>query len=459
MNYKLKISGIHHELLKAHLFPGDGLEAVSIAICGRQNNVDCITFLVHEIFPVPYESCSVRTAEKVKWSTVALPSILQKASTKKLSVLKIHSHPSGFPEFSKTDDIADKELFDSVAGWMDEDHAHLSAIMLPGGEIFGRAVVAGLNFVNLKSIAITGNDIFLWGTKANNFSEEFSLRTKQAFGEGTVNKLKAMTAVVAGCSGTGSPVIEQLVRLGIGKVILIDPDIIEKKNLNRIYNSTMNEALGKKRKVDVLRKAIEGIGLGTEVIAFSNNLYDNIEILKQIANADIIFGCMDSVDGRHLLNQLATFYLVPYLDIGVKLVSDGKGGIDQIMGTVHYLQPGGSTLLSRGVYNSEELRAASMYRTNIDHYREQRKLGYITDVEVESPAVISINTQLASMAVNEFLARIHLFRYDSNEKFAITRISFTDAYIQYEKENYSDHYLKKFIGRGDMLPFLNMPEF
>jgi len=156
---------------------------------------------------------------------------------------------------------------------------------------------------------------------------------------------------------------------------------------------------------------------------------------------------------------LASFYLIPYFDIGIKLISDGSGGISQMMGTIHYLQPGGSTLLSRGVYTSEDLRAAAMFRTDISHYKEQQKMGYITDVRVESPAVISINTQLASMTVNEFLARVHRFRYDSNDQFAIIRISFTDAYVQYEKDNYSDQYLKKFIGRGDMLPFLNMPEF
>ncbi len=459
MNYKLKIAGVHYDLLKAHLFPGDNLEAVAIAICGRYESEMGISFLVHEIFPVSYENCSVRTFDKVTWSTEGLQEILKKASVKKLSILKIHSHPSNYRQFSDTDNIADRELFDSIGGWMENDYPHVSAVMLQSGEIFGRAVTTGLDFIKLEMITVTGNDILLWGISNSSDTEDFSLRTRQAFGEGTVSKLRSMTAAVVGCSGTGSPVIEQLVRLGIGKIIMIDPDTIEKKNLNRIYNSTIKDALQKNRKVDVLKQSIDDIGLGTKVIALANNLYDSIEILKQVANADLIFGCMDSVDGRHLLNQLASFYLIPYFDIGIKLISDGKGGIDQIMGTVHYLQPGGSTLLSRGVYTAEDLRAAGMFRTDINQYKEQQKLGYITDVRVESPAVISINTQLASMAVNEFLARIHCFRYDNNDRFAITRISFTDAYVQYEKDDYSDHYLKKFIGRGDMAPFLNMPEF
>lgn len=459
MNYTLKISGIHHGLLEKHLFPGDGFEAVALALCGRRESSEGIVFLVNEIYPVPYENCLLRTPDRVTWSTQGLPAILQKAAQKGLSVLKIHSHPGGYKQFSETDNISDKELFDSVFGWMEEEYLHVSAVMVPGGEVFGRVVTAALEWVPLGKVAVTGNDIFLWGNDIRQTVEDFELRTRQAFGEGTVNKLRTMAAVVIGCSGTGSPVIEQLVRLGIGKIILIDPDKIEKKNLNRIYNSTMTDAVLHNYKVEVIKKAIGNIGLDTEVIAIPVNLYDDVEILKLVAGADVVFGCMDSVDGRHLLNQLATFYLLPYFDIGIKLISDGKGGIDQIMGTVHYLQPGGSTLHSRGVYNAEDLRASAIFRTDIDHYQEQRKMGYIADVRVESPAVISINTQLAAIAVNEFLARLHNFRYDGNEEFAVTRISFTDAYMQNEKDDYSDNYLKKFIGRGDMNPFLNMPEF
>ena len=459
MNYSLKISGLNYNLMKAHLFPGDNLEAVALALCGRLESESEIIYLVHEVITISYDKCEVRTSDKVKWSTEGIIDVLQKASKRKLSVLKIHSHPTGYTNFSQTDDISDKELYSSVFGWMDGSYSHLSAVMLPDGEIFGRAVLPDLSFKNLNKISIIGDDLTIWDTSHNNVPEEFSLRTRQAFGEGTVNKLKTLTVVVAGCSGTGSPVIEQLVRLGIGRIILIDPDIVEKKNLNRITNSTMEDAIHGVKKVDVIKRAIDRIGLGTEVISIDSNLYDNVEDLKVIAKADTIFGCVDSIDGRHLLNNISTFYLIPYFDIGVKLTSDGKGGIDQIMGTIHYIQPGGDSLLSRGVYTTEELRAASIFRKDPVHYSEQKKLGYIADVRVESPAVVSINTQLASMAVNEFLARIHLFRYDDNKQFAITRISFTDSYVQHEKDHYSDHYLKKYVGRGDMEPFLNMPEF
>ena len=45
-----------------------------------------------------------------------------------------------------------------------------------------------------------------------------------------------------GCSGTGSIVVEQLARNCIGELVLVDSDHVEHKNLNRIVNSTADDA-------------------------------------------------------------------------------------------------------------------------------------------------------------------------------------------------------------------------
>ncbi len=458
IKYSLVISGKHHQSLLDHLYPGDGNEAVAVAICGRYRNKDSIKILVNELILIPYDQCSIRSPELVNWSTNLIIPFLEKAARKGMALLKIHSHPGGYRAFSETDNNSDNELFESIFGWMDNEEPHASAIMLPGGEIFGRVFHSDLSNQPINKIKIVGDDLKFWDLERGNDVQEFERRTAQAFGSGTTTLLKKLRITVVGCSGTGSPVIEQLVRLGVGQLTLVDPDRIEEKNLNRIVNSTLRDAMSREYKVRTLKRAIENIGLGTQVLDFNKNLFDDGEVIREIANSDVIFGCVDSVDGRHLLNQIATFYLIPYFDLGVKLVSDGQGGIDQIMGSVHYLQPGGSSLRTRGVYSEEELRAASMLRRDPDEYNTQKKSGYIVDVSVDSPAVVSINTQVASMAVNEFLARIHPYRYDSNHHFSINRISFSDAYIQHENDGEPDLYLMRYAGRGDMTPLLNMPE-
>ena len=384
MNTTVRISGKMHESVEHHLFPGDRKEAVSIALCGTFMNKDHRILTVYKLCHIPYKECYIREEDQLKWSTSVIIPYLKEAMNKGLSILKIHSHPTNFEDFSAIDTQSDIEFFDSIYGWMDNDKIHGSLIMLPGGKLFGRVLLPDFSFNPIDRISLIGDDIIYWDSdEMNDKKEEFSLRTKQTFGPGTTNLLRKLTLGVIGCSGTGSPVIEQLVRLGVGKLILVDPDIIEEKNLNRILNSTKADCIKKRHKVDIFKETIQKIGLGTIIKTYDRNLYDDKNIIQDLIECDTLFGCVDSVDGRHLMNQISTFYLQPLFDLGVKILADGNGGIEQICGTVHYIKPGGSSLKSRGMYTSEELRAAGMYRTDKKEYNRQKKNGYITNVNIE----------------------------------------------------------------------------
>ena len=459
MKTSLSLTASQQEQLKAHLFPGDGKEAVAIALCGRRADVDTHRLLVHEIVPVPYECCSLRTPDRVKWSTDILISLLHKAAKRGLGILKIHGHPESCPSHSHIDDEADRCLFPSIYGWSEDDYPHASAIMLPSGRILGRTVSVKGEFEPLSAVKVVGDDLSFWYPEEENTEDvpEFALRTEQAFGKGTYAKLKRLKIGVVGCSGTGSPVIEQLARLGIGTLVLVDPDRIEEKNLNRILNSTLEDARRQTLKVDVARRSIKSMGLGTEVFTYPKSLF-NPEVVSAIANCDVVFGCMDSIDGRHLLNRLATFYLIPYFDVGVKLVADGFGGIDEVCGSVHYLQPGKSTLLSRNMFSEEQMRAAGLRRTDPEHYREQLKQKYIVGLQEDRPAVVSVNMCFASTAINEFMARLHPYKHDPNSDNATYTISLSQNRICSEKESKPYEPWCRYVGRGDTMPLLDMPE-
>lgn len=375
-----------------------------------------------------------------------------------MAILKIHSHPGGLDRFSRYDDESDRDLFTSVYGWLDDEQPHASGVMLPSGGVIARTISPCGEFIPVSDVMVVGDDIRLsYQSGAPPSVPEFARRHAQAFGGGTTTLLSHLSIAVIGCSGTGSPVIEQLARLGVGRLILVDPDFVEEKNINRILNTTMNDARAKQLKVDVAAAAIAGIGTGTEVKTFAQDLFDPA-VVEAVAECDVVFGCMDSVDGRHLLNRLCTFYLLPYFDVGVKLVADGAGGIEQICGTVHYLQPGRSSLLSRGVYTLEQVRAAGLKRVDPLAYKEQVQSKYIVGVREDRPAVISVNMLFASLAVNELLARLHPYRDDGNEGFATYRFSLTQAQIYNEKESEPCRLLARHVGRGDVRPLLEMPE-
>jgi hypothetical protein len=199
------------------------------------------------------------------------------------------------------------------------------------------------------------------------------------------------------------------------------------------------------------------MGFGTEVEIFHADLATPAAV-KAVAECDVLFGGMDGVEGRHLLNRLAAHYVLPYFDVGVRLDADGKGGIDEACGAVHYLRPDGSTLLDRNVYTLAQLKAAGLRRTDPKAYRDQLRAGYIHGVEEDRPAVISINMQMASIAVNEFLARLHPYRHDDNAESAIVRVSFIQGAEYREHEPAPSGMFFPHVGKADVSPLLSMPE-
>ncbi|SHN32842.1 ThiF family adenylyltransferase [Mucilaginibacter sp. OK098] len=460
MQLQLKISGAHHQQLVKHLFSGDGLESVAVALCGRNSQPCGETLLVHEILLIPDQDCLERSVGRLQWPTERIIPFFNRVACTDLAILKIHSHPGGYDQFSKTDDESDREFFNSVFGWTDSDAPHASSVMLPDGNLFGRFIYPDGNYLPIDKISVIGDTIAINELTSIDGLDAFAQRTIQAFGQKTYNLLNSLVIGVVGCSGTGSPTVEQLTRLGVKKLVLIDPDFVEHKNLNRILNTSVRDANEQTPKVKALADAIRLIGLGTETECYPFNLYDHLPSLQSLSGCDVIFGCMDSIDGRHLLNQLCSFYLIPYFDLGVKLEADGIGGIQKICGSVHYLQPGGSSLITRGVYTTADLRASAQFRQNPEEYAALRKNAYIKNVNVNSPSVISVNMQISSHSINEFLNRLHPYKAEGCANYGLSTIDLTEnCIVNVSEDSFEiDGYLRKKTGRGDIIPFIEFSD-
>ncbi|MDC6362152.1 MULTISPECIES: HesA/MoeB/ThiF family protein [Flavobacteriaceae] len=441
--------------LKNHLHNGDGLEALAFIVCGRLNHEGDYWLLAHEVFLMPHEKCS-RDIDYVSWKTEHIEHLLEKAKDKGFAIVKVHSHFMPNSNFSELDDISDKSFFEAVYGWANSDLPHASIIMYPDGSMRGRMVKDNLSFKELEKITVVGNSIkrYYNMVQEKSVAEEF-VRNQQAFGKKTVRILKDLKVGVVGCSGTGSPVVEQLHRLGVGTIVMIDSDFSERKNLNRILGSTMDDANSKRLKVEVLKEHVEKTGLGTKVIVFPTLIQESREAIDCLASCDFIFGGVDSVEGRFYMNLISTYYIVPLIDIGVKLVADGRGGVDSINGNIHYIYPGSKTFLERGVFTQEQLMAETLRRVSPEEF-EKRK-AYFDNIEIESPAVISVNLTYAAFAVNEMLARLHPYRYRDNDKYGHTCINLSDWDINsYEVGESKLKSTLKNIGVGNLEPELEI---
>lgn len=461
MDYKLRMTTEDHISLKNHLLPKDGKEAIAFALCGRLTSSEVEIYTIHSLHLYPYSKCTVRFDDRVEWSPAEITFLLEDCRKRGFTLLKIHSHPTNWPYFSQTDNDSDFSLHETIEEWTGEQSKLISAIMFPDGSISCRIITDSEFHTMFKSIMVIGDEVTQcnFSMDSNQYSSKYQneqLRTIQAFGEGTINLLSSMTVGIVGCSGTGSIVAELLGRLGVGNIILVDFDVVEAKNLNRIINSTKIDADSLRYKVDVLKSAIDAMGTGSQVSALRVSLYSKTAY-ESIAKCDFVFGCMDSIDGRHLLNRISSYYCIPYIDIGVRLDADGTGGINEILGRIDYIKPKGSSLLSRGRYSLEDLKAADLKRTNPSEYYRQREEKYIKNADVESPAVISINMLFSSQAVNEFLARVHPFRDLPNGKYASFFYSLSGSIMISEPDGNPDLELYSKVGLGTTSPLLGQP--
>ena len=461
MKFDLALTGDQHQHLKSFLFPGDGKEAVALLLCGSRAGERKHRLTAREIHVIPYESCSKRTATLVHWSPDIVDDILERAADEGLSVIKVHSHPNGYGAFSQTDDASDAQLLPMIRGWVEGDLVHGSVVMLPDGEMFGRVLIDD-RMRQIDCISVAGDDLLFWYANSGGSSvPDFAASHAQAFDEGTIERLRKLSIAVIGASGTGSPTIEQLMRLGVGEIVIVDHDEMEERNVNRILNSTISDAEEQRPKVSVLAEAVERAGLGTRVITLEKNLW-NPDVVRAGAQCDVLFGCMDSIDGRYILNSISTHYNIPYFDIGIRLVAKQngpqKGQIQEVCGTVHYLRPGRSSLLSRDLFSMKDVAAAGLVRNDPEAHRRQVSDGYINGVEGGRPAVISVNMLGASLAVNEFLARLHPYREDPNSTHAAVAFSLSSMELFSDAEEGVCPILSRSVGLGDQVPILGLME-
>lgn len=464
MAISLRLTGGQVRQLHEHLFPGDGKEAVAIALCGRRRG-ERSAILVHKIVPINHDDCELRTPATVAWSTDLIVPCLIEAERRGWSVVKFHSHPGGYNAFSDLDDLSDSLLFPSIANWVEHDGPHASVVMLPDGAMFGRLVDQDGQFQPLDKIVVAGERLQVWrysevtGDGVLATIPTFAKRHAQAFGARTTRELGHLTVAVIGCSGTGSIVLEQLFRLGVGRLVIIDPDVVKDHNLNRILNTTAADATELRPKVEVAHRTIMSVGLGTQVLPLAVSLFDP-EAIAAVTECDVVFGCTDSVEARFLINRIAAFYILPYFDVGVALDADATGEITQVCGYIHYVQPDLSSMVSRGAISMDDVRAEGEKRRNPEHYADLRQVGYIHNVDEDRPAVISVNTVFSGLIVNEFLARLHDFRDERGDTYATIGFSLSQMMIYPEAETgVPCRVFARHVGRGDVELPLDMPEF
>ena len=452
----LTFPGVLHELVKAHLFPGDGLESAALLLCAKTPEPR-LRLLVREVLKVPDEECKVREKDSILWPGAYLEKAIDLAEADDLTIVLIHSHPGGLYAFSGADDASDRAVIPSLFQALGKLHG--TAIMTPDGAVRARLYDSSLERRPVDLVNVAGHDLLFWWDSDAMLGR--ATRRPIAFTSGMTAELNRLSAAVIGVSGTGSISGEQTARLGFGHISLIDFDKVEFRNLNRILNSTLIDAENHRLKVEMFADAVAGYrGRGVASPVAASIL--TREAVLAASQCDVLFCCVDTLEARQIADLISSAFLIPMFDVGVVIptrkTKEGEGvAIADVCGRIDYVQPGRSTLQDRGVYSPESLRAEYLRTAAPDAHRQELEAGYIKGVVEQAPSVITLNMRAASACVNEFIARAYPFRLEPNQLYARTEFSLADCREEYQAEAEFTSAANPILGRGDKEPLLGLP--
>ncbi|HEX5493990.1 MAG TPA: ThiF family adenylyltransferase [Mycobacteriales bacterium] len=225
-------------------------------------------------------------------------------------------------------------------------------------------------------------------------------RNVRAFGGPIQSVLADLRIAVVGTGGTGSAVAEQLIRLGVRHLHLIDPDDLSESNVTRVYGSRLKDV--GRPKVHVLAEHLVDIG-GSLDIQPTQSTITQEPTARSLTDVDVVFGCTDDNAGRMVLSRLSTYFLVPVIDCGVLLSSSVDDRLDGVHGRVTVLHPGQACLVCRGRVDVYRARAELLTSDERDRLVGE---GYAPALPGVEPAVVAYTTAVAAAAVAELIERL-----------------------------------------------------
>ena len=138
-------------------------------------------------------------------------------------------------------------------------------------------------------------------------------------GEAGQQRLAEASVLIVGCGALGSVSAEALARAGVGRLVLVDRDVVERTNLQRQVLFDEADAQAAAPKADAARRRLAAINSGIRIEAHTSDLdHRNAEALAGIGpdavgpRVDVVVDGTDNFATRFLLNDLCCKHGLPY---------------------------------------------------------------------------------------------------------------------------------------------------
>ena len=148
-------------------------------------------------------------------------------------------------------------------------------------------------------------------------------RTFDTWGRQAQETLARLTVGIVGLGSVGCVVAESMARIGVTRMVLIDPDRVEEHNLDRLLYGTTAE-IGR-LKVDVASRRLRRSATADriDIASVPLSIHDNSAYSRAL-DCDILFSCVDRPMARDVLNYIAQAHLIPVVDGGVSVEFDER---------------------------------------------------------------------------------------------------------------------------------------
>ncbi|MFI1419326.1 ThiF family adenylyltransferase [Streptomyces sp. NPDC020731] len=310
----------------------------------------------------------------------------------RFSSVDLASHERGYPALQQITGQA-------VGGVVFTPHAAAGDIWQPDGSRvpLAETVIPGANLIRLRPMPATA-------ARAGAEHE----RQARLLGDAGQEALSRLRVAVVGLGGVGSILIEELARLGVGTLVLIDDDKVEATNLSRLVAAESDDV--GQLKGDLAARNAARANAKVRLISMSTRV-ENPAALKELARSDWIFLAADSASARHWVNATVQRYLIPGVQVGVKVPVDSVGRIGQIHTATRIMLPGDGCLWCNRLIDRTQLAI------DMQPEGEREAAHYIPDVP--APSVITLNTLAAAEALNYFMLAVAGLHDDDHDRAAV----------------------------------------
>jgi len=403
-----------HDAIREFLFRDSSREYMGVILAGVSETERKIKLLGRRFIPVPTGDYERQSAGGLTVRGEYSQRLLRQCADEGLSQIDVHSHPFGpSPDlwFSGTDDAHEQRMAQYIYERL-EGSLYASLVMNQG---YSKARIwlpypEGVTAHEISTLVLAESPFRRLDITARDSADEPSLTERDrhcfgrqvlAFGEKGQLAISQVAVGIVGAGGQGSAIVEGLARLGVRNLTVIDPDVAEISNINRVSSMTLEDGHAGLPKVEIASRTVHSIIPDAKVMAAQASVFApaSIELLKE---CDIIVVATDNHATRMFAQRIGAQYLIPVVSVGVNIEVGENSALVDVSGEFAIALPGatGWCLACAHVYDAE--RAAIELADAAEQQRWIQR-GYIDGADVKAPAVSHLNGVVANLA----LAEIH----------------------------------------------------